>query len=288
MVAGMGLTFEDLKKKKYISVEPVYRKYEKSGFDTPSGKVELYSSIFEKNGYDPLPDYKEPPESPVTTPELMKDYPLILTTGGRSITYFCSEGRQIRALRKLGPDPEVEIHPDTARNMDISGRGLGMDRDPAGQRGTRKAQGKATSGIDPRVVHAAYGWWYPEMAGPEHGCFDSNINTVLTGDPRGTRYAGRCRRRQRCAGYTKRHKRVTAKQNHDRLKARVTAYSILNKRAIQNKVGRSYEKSEMDGYVIEPIKYTKYEQEKFKTRADFVADVHPSSTYPRHQQRLGF
>ena len=46
----MGLTFEDLKKKEYISVEPVYRKYEKSGFGTPSGKVELYSSIFEKSG----------------------------------------------------------------------------------------------------------------------------------------------------------------------------------------------------------------------------------------------
>ena len=42
---------------------------------------------------------------------------------------------------------------------------------------------KVTSNIDPRVVHAAHAWWYPEKPAPEHGCFESNIDVVLTDDP---------------------------------------------------------------------------------------------------------
>ena len=60
-----------------------YTKYEKAGFATPTGKIELYSTVFEKLGYDPLPYYEEPPESPVRTPEVYEEYPLILNTGGR-------------------------------------------------------------------------------------------------------------------------------------------------------------------------------------------------------------
>jgi hypothetical protein len=36
--------------------------------------------------------------------------------------------------------------------------------------------------IDPRVVHAQHGWWYPELPGEEpwlHGVWISNVN-VLT------------------------------------------------------------------------------------------------------------
>jgi hypothetical protein len=50
---------------------------------TPTGKVELYSTILEKLGYDPLPSYEKPPETPVSQPELAKKYPFILITGAR-------------------------------------------------------------------------------------------------------------------------------------------------------------------------------------------------------------
>lgn len=40
--------------------------------------------------------------------------------------------------------------------------------------------------VDPRVVSASYGWWFPEKPGPEHGCFESNINVIPSGHgPRG-------------------------------------------------------------------------------------------------------
>ena len=36
-----------------------YEKYKAGGFNTPTGKIELYSTRFEAMGYDPLPDYQE-------------------------------------------------------------------------------------------------------------------------------------------------------------------------------------------------------------------------------------
>jgi anaerobic selenocysteine-containing dehydrogenase len=118
-LSKLGITFEELKERGWATLPFEYRKYEKRGFRTPSGKVELYSSFLEKLGYDPLPFYQEPPESPVSTPELASEYPLILTTGGRSQYYFNSEYRQIPSLRRRDPDPRVEINPRTARKANI-------------------------------------------------------------------------------------------------------------------------------------------------------------------------
>jgi anaerobic selenocysteine-containing dehydrogenase len=67
-----------------------------------------------------LPHHIEPPESPISTPDLAKEYPLILITGGKNIVYFHSEGRQITALRKMMPEPIIEVHPETARKLGIN------------------------------------------------------------------------------------------------------------------------------------------------------------------------
>ncbi len=50
-------------------------------FATPTGKVELYSTELERLGYDPLPFHEEPAESPLSTPEVYRRYPLIMITG---------------------------------------------------------------------------------------------------------------------------------------------------------------------------------------------------------------
>jgi len=182
-VSGMGITFQGLKQEGYIIVPARYRKYEADGFDTPSGKVELYSTIFEKYGYDPLPSFREPPESPLSTPDLLKDYPLILFTGARYTGYFHSEGRQLPSLRRLVPDPELEIHPDAAGQMNVGG-GDWVWLETARVRGERvKFRAKLTDSVHPRMVHAAHAWWFPERPGPEHGCFDSNVSVILSGDP---------------------------------------------------------------------------------------------------------
>lgn len=183
LLKGTGLTFEEFKNQGYISVAPVYKKYGSQGFNTPSGKIELYSTIFEKYGYDPLPIFKEPPESLVSSPELAKDYPLILITGSRRSEFFCSEGRQISQLREISPDPVVEIHPDKAREMNIKDGDWIWVETPRVKGERVKLRARLTTNIDHRVVHADYGWWYPEKPGPEHGYGESNINVILSAEP---------------------------------------------------------------------------------------------------------
>lgn len=182
MVSGMGMSFREFQEKGYVVVPPKYEKHEACGFDTPTGKVELYSTLFEKHGLDPMPEYQEPPESPFSTPELARDYPLILISGGRHIAYFHSEGRQISALRKLSPEPEIEIHPETARALGLEESDWIWIETPRNKDERTSFRVRLTEGIDPRVVHVPHGWWFPEKPGPEHGCFDANINVVLTAD----------------------------------------------------------------------------------------------------------
>ncbi len=79
-----GITFDEFKELGIIKGEMRYRKYEEQGFATPSGKFELRCSALESMGYDPLPYFVEPPESPYSTPDLFRSYPLIYHHRGQS------------------------------------------------------------------------------------------------------------------------------------------------------------------------------------------------------------
>ncbi len=171
-----GLTWEQFKEKGYLRGEMVYYKYRQRGFSTPSKKVELYSTVLEKWGYDPLPKYVEIPESPYSTPHLLKDYPYILNAGLRTPTFFHSANRQIPWLREIRPDPTVEIHPETAKKHNIKNGQWVYISSP---RGRIKQRAKLNENIDPRVIVAEHGWWFPEQKDPSHGWNISNVN-ILT------------------------------------------------------------------------------------------------------------
>lgn len=172
----MGITWQDFKKMEHIRGERVYQKYETRGFSTPTRKFEIHSTILESMGYDPLPTYREPPESPYSTPELYRKYPYILITGRRLPGFFHSENRQIPWLRELHPDPVVEIHPETARREGIKeGEWVMIES----LRGRVRQRAKFFAGMDPRVVSAEHAWWFPEKKDMNHGWDESNIN-ILT------------------------------------------------------------------------------------------------------------
>lgn len=101
-------------------VEIPYEKYRQSGFPTPSGKMEFTSLILREAGIDPLPTYKEPKQSPVLTPELTREYSLILTTGARLPMFVHSRMYRVPWTRKLRPDPMVDINPRDARDRSIA------------------------------------------------------------------------------------------------------------------------------------------------------------------------
>ena len=177
---GLNMTFAQLKEKGSVTVPFKYRKYEDGGFKTPTGKIELYSTRFKEMGYAPLPFYEEPPESPISRPDVCEDYPLVLTTGARIPYFFNSEHRQIENLRKAHRHPTAEIHPETAARYGITKGDWMWIETP---RGRIRQRAKITDGIDPRVIAAQHGWWFPEDPPPEYGVWKSNVNLLTDNQP---------------------------------------------------------------------------------------------------------
>jgi anaerobic selenocysteine-containing dehydrogenase len=97
-----------------------YEKYRETGFNTPSGKMEFHSRVLERFGMDPLPVFREPKHSPVSTPEIANDFPLILTTGARMTMLMHSRMYRVESARKTRPDPAVDMHPEDASRRGIA------------------------------------------------------------------------------------------------------------------------------------------------------------------------
>ncbi len=162
--------------------EPTYKKYEKRGFGTPSGKVEIYSIFLEDLGYNPLPDYVEPPNSPRNTPDLWKEYPYI--QGVMRLKYlYQSCARSLPSLRKKEPDALIFMHPDTAAAHKVKeGDWVWIESPSTPYRIKQKV--KVTDGLDPRVLYPQYGWWFPEKGAEDlHGAWESNVNVLTADDP---------------------------------------------------------------------------------------------------------
>jgi anaerobic selenocysteine-containing dehydrogenase len=143
------VSLEDLKAHpegvRYDAGQIEYRKYAKgllrrdgkAGFNTPSGKVELVSSMLQKYGYDGLPVYVEPIEGPRGSPELYGRYPLVLNTGARLQSAFRSQHLNIPGLLKLQPKPQVLINPADADKRGISDGEKVWVESPRGRVGVR-------------------------------------------------------------------------------------------------------------------------------------------------------
>ncbi len=177
-LAPMHITWDELKKCGRIETPLEYRKYEKCGFGTPTGKFELYSTMMRDWGYDPLPSHVEPPESPYRTPERYAQFPLILITGAKQAMYMHSQNRQVDSIRRLAPQPVLEMHADTAAASGIAeGDMVWVET----ARGKLQLRAHLHQRIQAKVVAIPHGWWFPEQAGPDHGIFESCAN-VLTDD----------------------------------------------------------------------------------------------------------
>ena len=132
-----------------------YESYKKIGFDTESGKVELYSDKMSRYGYSPVPSYEEPAESPISQPDIAKQYPLVITTGGKTRFFEHSQYRNIPRLRSMFPENIIEINPADAVVYHI------LDGDLVeveSLRGRMQVKAKVTKDIMQGVVHIYHGW----------------------------------------------------------------------------------------------------------------------------------
>jgi len=165
LLKNWNITFQEFKKKGVIIVPYTWKKYEKDGFKTTTGKVELYSQRLKDMGFDPLPGYVEPSESPYSTPDVAKEYPLIITTGGRVGVFRHAEFRNFPKMREIVPNLEMMINPKTAKELGIADGDRVIVESPRGQ---MEAFAYLNESIDPRVVQV-----------PSHWEREHNVNLVM-------------------------------------------------------------------------------------------------------------
>jgi anaerobic selenocysteine-containing dehydrogenase len=169
-----------------VPLQTRYRKYAEEedgvpkGFATPTRKIEIYSELFAQHGYPPLPVYEEPLVGPLSQPEHVERYPLILTCA--KDTQFCeSQHRALPSLRRRSPDPEIELHPATAAERGIRAGDWVSIETPEGR---IRARARLNDSLDPRVVCGQHGWWQacPEIGAPGYDPFapdGANFNLVI-------------------------------------------------------------------------------------------------------------
>jgi anaerobic selenocysteine-containing dehydrogenase len=117
--------------------------------------VELASAILAEYGYDPLPAYREPLESLLSTPHLAEQYPLVLNAGKRVAVYTNSRHRNISNLRRAEPEALAELGPETARGCGV------QDGDPVrvtSPRGSIVLQVSVTPKVREGIVSLLHGW----------------------------------------------------------------------------------------------------------------------------------
>lgn len=153
-----GMTFKQLNEEHPEGMYYGSRCYdinEEGQINTPSGKIEFYSETLAEAGFDPMPVYKEPTQSVEVNPELAREYPLTLLTGARMLEYTNYQMKNIPEIRQLAPDPEVDIHPDTAAALGVADNEMIQLETRHGQILSRI---KITEDLGPGVVSIPHGW----------------------------------------------------------------------------------------------------------------------------------
>jgi anaerobic selenocysteine-containing dehydrogenase len=196
-LAPLGLSIAELRDKAhgeaYPSGKAIYEKYEtvfsrlsprldQAPF-LPQGKVAIYNTTFEEAGFNPLPEWRDPPESLSGTPELVPSYPLILSDYHTSKNFSASWQRNIPHLREIQPDPMLHIHPETAATRMIDDRDWVKVESP---HGWLKVRAELYPGIRPDTVMLLHGWWQGcrELGLDDYPLLDggANVNIMYSVD----------------------------------------------------------------------------------------------------------
>ena len=193
-LAPSGITVEQLRANRIgmrAAGETRYQKYAEvdaetgrpKGFQTPTRKIEIYSTRFATAGYAPLPGMKETGDSGRIRNEISNEYPLILTSF-RLVQFCDQQHRNIPRLRRQAREPLLEINPETAAALNIQDKEWVRLETALG--GVR-LKAKLNSLLHPKVVATQYGWWQAckELGLPGYDAFGSqgaNVNLLIAND----------------------------------------------------------------------------------------------------------
>jgi anaerobic selenocysteine-containing dehydrogenase len=152
-----GVTLDALLERGWIrlNVPTPYLPFADGGFTTPSGKCEFVSQRLVELGFDALPTYIPPYESPERDPALVARYPLTLISSPAH-TFLNSTFVNVTSLRRQAQEPEVLLHPADAERRGIA---TGMRVTVHNDRGAFAAMARVEPSIREGVVWAPSIWW---------------------------------------------------------------------------------------------------------------------------------
>jgi anaerobic selenocysteine-containing dehydrogenase len=131
------------------------RAYLQSGFPTPTRRIEIYSEQLLGHGQHPVPALREE-----ELPRAGDGFPLRLGCA-KTVAYCHSQGRNIPSLRRLAPDPVVEMSPEAAGPRGIA---EGDWVEIATRAGRFAARARIVAGAEPGSVFAQHGWTVADAA----------------------------------------------------------------------------------------------------------------------------
>jgi thiosulfate reductase / polysulfide reductase chain A len=197
-LAPSGIKLEDLRnsprgifvKRTAPLPEPGSRRYATLFKGLPHGKVQCFNEfIGGKDNNDnsgklsPLPVYQGPPEGLAETPELAREYPLIISDVHAYRLCQHSFFNDLAYLRELEPYPWLRINPATAKKYGI---GNGDWVRVESLHGWCKFKAEYFEGISPEVLMTRRGWCQPcaELGLPGYPVFDggSEVNNLYNTD----------------------------------------------------------------------------------------------------------
>jgi anaerobic selenocysteine-containing dehydrogenase len=143
------------------------------GFPTPTRKIELYSETLLEHGYDPLPVLKLDPPTKADG-----KFPLRLC-GAKTVAYCHGQHRNIESLRRLMPDPILEMPEVAAADRGIGNGDWVKVSTSAGQ---FVARARIVKNLEPGSVVGQHGWWVTSFDDSPFGkgnSMESNVNRAI-------------------------------------------------------------------------------------------------------------
>lgn len=144
------------------------------GFPTPTRRIEIYSEVLLEHGYRPVPSFAESDIPPGPS-----GFPLRLSAA-KTVAYCHSQHRNIASLRRLAPNPVLEVPPDVAEPRGIAQGDWVRIKTPSG---AAVARANIVPGMAPETVFGQHGWW---VDGPDGSPYDAshplaaNLNRVMS------------------------------------------------------------------------------------------------------------
>jgi anaerobic selenocysteine-containing dehydrogenase len=167
-----GITLERLKRDGWarLNLPETFAPFAEGGYRTPSGKCEFYSESLERAGLDPLPAYIPPRESPDSSPDLARRYPLQLISPPAN-TFLNSTFSHLPTFLRGERRPFIELSEEDAASRRIKdGETVRVWND----RGECLLVARVSRRVKPGVAVALSIWWNKLSPG------QTNVNQTVS------------------------------------------------------------------------------------------------------------